>query len=93
MQPSIAIHSRIRIQQEGWEPTFLRKGIGLSKQPIIGFGSVFSDICLKSRLGDRKKFDALFANFSDFQFNLEILKYQEKIANQETLDTKKKYFH
>ena len=34
---------------KGWEPTFLIRVIGLSEKPIIGFGSVLSDIGLKSQ--------------------------------------------
>ena len=50
---------------KGWEPLFLIRGIGLCEELIIGFGSFFSNIGLKSQhLGlATKKCDALFQMF------------------------------
>ena len=66
-----------RNQLKSWESTFLLKGIGLFEKPIIGFGSAFSDIGLKSqRLGLGAKESVIkyfFLRFHDFRFILEIL--------------------
>ena len=78
--PMKTLSCRYYNRLKGWEPTFLIKGIGLSKKAMTGFGFVFYDIGLKSQnlqLGPncRAKQNCMlfFKLCSDFKFVLEIL--------------------